>query len=66
MSDWLRYVEMGGRLLPLVIGWIRDLVDAGSSDPEGEVRATIADRREEIVSRRAANDARLRAKHRGE
>lgn len=61
--EWLKIVEMIGRLGIEVGRWIADLIAAGEEDPESVVRVAIADRRAEIAERRIANDSRLRAKH---
>lgn len=65
ISDVLRAAEIAGRLVPIIIEWVRALIGAGNSDEGAEriVRLSITDRTDEIARNRAAVDEALAKKH---
>jgi hypothetical protein len=60
MSTLTETLSMVGRLLPLIIEWLRDRFEEG--DTEEDIRRDIQDRRDEITERRKARDAQFREK----
>jgi hypothetical protein len=60
MSTLTETLSIVGRLLPLIIEWLRDRFEEG--DTEEDIRRDIQDRRGEIAERRKARDAQFREK----